>query len=249
MNTEIIIRSVLTVASALIGASVLFTIKLDHKKLCALISFSAGALLGAAIFTLLPESSEGIGLFELLLSALSGYLLFFFISKYFSHVCPACAASHFDERTTKKFSEIVMTLFIALSIHSLLDGVAVSTTGSTSSHPNNSVFAAILTHKFPEGLALAALMLSSNYKPRKILLYVALVESVTIIGAILGFYIFESSISFTILSAITAHIAGGFIYLALHAVFGEMYRHHKGLVIGSFLLGALIIYSFHFIMG
>jgi zinc transporter ZupT len=247
MFSEIFIKSVLVVVSALIGALVVFMVKLNHKKLCVLISFSAGALFSAAVFTLLPESYGYIGAVELILSLLSGYLLFWLISKYFSHVCPACSATHFDEQATKKFSEIVLTLLTALSIHSLLDGVAL-TSGLEHDHQNEAVFFAVLTHKFPEGLALAALMLSSGYSKGKIFLYVTLVESLTIIGAVAGYWIFREAVSPVIISAVMAHIAGGFIYLALHAILGEMLRNHKALVILSFLTGLILILTINIML-
>ncbi len=246
MIYDAIIKSAFAVISAIAGAGLLFIIKLDHKKLCSLISFSAGALLGAAAFALLPESAQSLSFVELAIGAVSGYLLFYFISKYYSHICPACSASHFDEQTTKRFSEIVLTLLTALSIHSILDGIAISTGDLGMQAQNESIFAAITAHKFPEGLALAALMLSSNYSRSKIMTYVVLVEMTTILGAVIGYYFFQSGISPFILGAVMAHIAGGFIYLAIHAVFGEMYRNHKQLVIYSFSVGVLLIFSVHF---
>ncbi|MEO8399371.1 MAG: ZIP family metal transporter [Ignavibacteriaceae bacterium] len=249
MLFEVFIKSIVAVLSAVGGAGTLFLIKLDHKKLCALISFSAGALFAAAAFTLIPESSHSLSIFELLLGVFSGYFLFWIISKYYSHVCPACSASHFDEQTTKKFSEIVLTLLTALSIHSFLDGVAIASGNFEFHTQSQSVFFAITTHKFPEGLALAALMLSSNYTRNKILLYVILVELVTVVGAISGIFIFESGISPIIMGIVMAHVAGGFIYLALHAVLGEMLRNHKGLVISSFSIGLILILSVHLFLG
>jgi zinc transporter ZupT len=240
MFSDILIKSILVVLSALAGAGLVTVITLNHKKLCGLISFSAGALFSAAVFTLLPESAGYIGWFEILLSVASGYLLFWLISKYFSHVCPACSATHFDEQTTHKFSEIVLTLLTALSIHSFLDGVAI-TSGLEHDHQNEAVFYAVLTHKFPEGLALAALMISSGYNKMKIFIYVALVESVTILGALAGYFIFREGVSPVVFSAVMAHVAGGFIFLALHAVLGEMLKNHKNLVIFSFLGGLAVI--------
>ncbi len=241
-----IIRGFLALISALSGAGSTFFIKLNHKKLCSLISFSAGALLGAALFVLVPEASEKLAIIQILIGVLSGYLLFWFISKYFSHICPACSASHFDEKTTHKFSEIVLTLITALSIHSLLDGIALST-GNGIHSQNESILAAILTHKFPEGLALASLMFSSSYPKQKIILYVTLVESTTIIGSIIGTYLFQTGISPVITSVIMAHIAGGFIFLSLHAVLGEMLKNHTRLVIFSLSLGLLLILGVHLI--
>ncbi|MDR3609069.1 MAG: ZIP family metal transporter [Ignavibacteriaceae bacterium] len=254
MFPDIIIKSSIAVISSVLGALLLFFIKLDHKKLCSLISFSAGALLGAAGFALIPESFHNLSayhrysLVELIFGVISGYGLFWFITKYYSHVCPACSASHFDEQTTKKFSEIVLTLLTALSIHSFLDGMAISSGGVDLGRGNNSIFIAIATHKFPEGLALAALMFSSNYKKGKILLYVVLVEMVTILGAVAGTYIFRSNISPVLLGIIMAHIAGGFIFLAIHAVFGEMLKNHKNLVLISFGTGLLLILSVYLML-
>ncbi len=241
-----IIRGFLALISALSGAGSTFIVKLNHKKLCSLISFSAGALMGAALFVLIPESYENLAVIQIVIGILSGYLLFWFISKYFSHVCPACSASHFDEKTTHKFSEIVLTLITALSIHSLLDGMALST-GNGSHFQNESILAAILTHKFPEGLALAALMFSSSYPKQKIIIYVTLVESTTIIGSIIGTYLFQSGISPVVSSIIMAHIAGGFIFLSLHAVLGEMLKNHTRLVVFSLSLGLLLILGVHLI--
>ena len=253
MLPDIIIKSSIAVISSISGAVLLFFINLNHKKLCALISFSAGALIGAAGFTLIPESYKNLSIYhtystiELIVGVISGYGLFWFITKYYSHVCPACSASHFDEQTTKKFSEIVLTLLTALSVHSFLDGMAIASGGVNIDRGNNSIFIAIATHKFPEGLALAALMFSSNYKKGKILLYVTLVEMVTIVGAIIGTYFFRSSISPVLMGIIMAHIAGGFIFLAFHAVFGEMYKNHKNLVLISFAIGMLLILSVYLI--
>jgi len=241
VNSAILLQSLLTVFSALTGAAIIFLVKLEHKKLCVLISFSAGGLFGAAIFTLIPESLHSLNTFEVIGGILSGYLLFWLLTKYYSHVCPACSASHFDERTAKKFSEIVKALLIALSIHSFLDGVAVSTKGVVENISNTSVFVAILTHKLPEGLALASMMFSANYTRNKILMYVFAVEMVTVLGALLGSIVLKSYVSEVLISVVMSHIAGGFIFLASHAVLGEMLKNHKKLVISSFGFGLILI--------
>jgi hypothetical protein len=38
-----------------------------------------------------------------------------------------------------------------------------------------------------------------------------------------------------------AHVGGGFIYLAAHAILGEMMKHGKALVVTSFFAGFALI--------
>lgn len=235
----------LGVFSALIGATFVFFIKLNHYKLCALISFSGGALLSAAIVLFSSGLSSDLNWFYLIFSLASGYLLFFLIGKYYFHVCPACSASHFDENTTKKFSEIALVMITALSFHSIMDGLAMAIP-SGSGH-NHSVFGAVLAHKFPEGLALASLLLGSNYKKLHTILIVTAVELSTVIGG-LSYSVFGlESFSRSTLVLIEAHLAGGFVYLSLHAILGEMMRHHKTLVITSFIFGIIVILGVNFL--
>jgi len=110
---------------ALIGGVIGALLRLAHKPLCALISFAAGTLLGVTLFAIVPESLGNSNWWAAALAAATGYALFFFISKYVHHVCPACAASHFDEDTTRHFSQIATALIIALAIHSTTDGLAL----------------------------------------------------------------------------------------------------------------------------
>src|SRR5258706_4851076 len=102
---------------AILGASLGSLLGQSHKRLGALISLGAGTLLGVTAFAILPESFSEMSWWGLLLAFGSGYGLFFLITKYVFHVCPACAASHFDETTTHRFAEIATAMMIALSIH------------------------------------------------------------------------------------------------------------------------------------
>ncbi|NWF50839.1 MAG: ZIP family metal transporter [Ignavibacteriaceae bacterium] len=242
MDLLTLVYSLIALLTALLGALMTFLIKLNHYRLCSLISFSAGSLIAASFLNLLPESYNSIGPVELTLSVASGYLIFFFINKYYSHVCPACSASHFDEKTTKKFSEIFLTLFTALAFHSFLDGIAIAAGEVHSHNQNSSIFLAISIHKFPEGLALAALMLGASYSKLKIFVYVFLVELTTVVGAFTGNFFLRTGIPETLMGILLAHIAGGFIFLALHAVLGEMLKNHKKLVIFSMLSGFMLIF-------
>ena len=215
----------------------------SHQRLCALISLGAGTLLGVTVFAILPESLEALRWWGILVAMGSGYLLFFLISRYVYHVCPACAASHFDEATTHRFSEIAGAMTVALAIHCMADGVALAAghQAEATHAPNGrmldlSLILAICVHKVPEGLALGALLLGAGFDRAQTLMRVAAVEATTLIGALLGFAILQR-VSVVWLDATVAHVGGGFIFLAVHAVFGEILKHHKALVLTYFGIG------------
>jgi zinc transporter ZupT len=227
--------------SALVGIS--------HQRLCALISLAAGTLLGVTLFSILPEAWEAMNWWELALAFGSGYGVFWVISRFVYHVCPACAASHFDEATTHRFGEIASALVIALAIHSTMDGVALAAGQETIGHGpapatgellNWSLLLAVCVHKMPEGLALGALLIGAGRLPVRAAALVAAVESTTLLGGVLG-VIFLRNISQFWLAAVLAHAGGGFVFLAAHAILGELVRHGKTLVLVSFGIGVAAI--------
>ena len=227
---------------ALAGGSISTLLRLTHRPLCALISFAAGTLLGVTLFAILPESLTDCPWWAVALAAATGYALFFFLSKYVHHVCPACAASHFDADATKHFSEIASALIVALAIHSTTDGLAlgIGPEAQSTTAGQWSLFSALCIHKIPEGLALGSLLIGAGWPRARALGWVAAVEATTLLGGIIGFFFLANTSSFW-LSLFMAHVGGGFLYLAAHALLGEMLKHGKGLVLKSFSLGVGLI--------
>ena len=227
---------------ALAGGWISASLQLSHRPLCALISFAAGTFLGVTIFAILPESFGACSWWSVLLALATGYALFLFISKHVHHVCPACAASHFDADATRHFSEIATALIVALSIHSATDGLALGIQGEIPAITATkwSLFSALCIHKVPEGLALGSLLIGAGFERTAALGWVAAVEATTLLGGLIG-YFFLANISTFWLGLIMAEVGGGFIYLAAHAVLGEMLKHGKQLVLASFSVGFALI--------
>jgi zinc transporter ZupT len=222
-----------------------------HRQLCAFISLGAGTLLGVSLCGIAPECWRDLHGWFLPVAA-SGYFLFAVITKYIYHVCPACAASHFDEATTHRLAEFATAMMIALAIHCIVDGLALAAGLEESEPVKLSIVFAICVHKFPEGLALGALLLGGGFTRGKMLWFVAFVESTTIFGGLLGWFVLQNipkhALDLT-LSLMLANAAGGFLYRAIHAVLGEIWKHHKFLVLANFSAGfgviaGLIVY-FH----
>jgi len=243
MKSQVILWQVVAAyAFALAGGSISTSLRLAHKPLCALISLAAGTLLGVTLFAILPESLENCNWWAIAAAAATGYALFFFISKFVHHVCPACAASHFDEDAARHFNEIATVLIIALAIHSTTDGVALGIGQETQATQASrwSLFLALCIHKVPEGLALGSLLIGAGLQRANALGWVAAVEATTLFGGALGFFFLARASTFW-LGLIMAHVGGGFFYLAAHAVLGEMIKHGKALVLTSFSIGVVLI--------
>jgi zinc transporter ZupT len=228
---------------AVIGGALGTSLAHSHKRLCALISLGAGTLLGVTAFAIVPEGVRSLQWWGVLVALASGYFLFLLITKYVYHVCPACAASHFDEATRHRFSEFAAAMMIALAIHCTADGLALA--AGHEAHASQvqggraldySLVLAVCVHKIPEGLALGALLLGAGFTQAKTVGLVAAVEATTLLGGVLGAFVLHN-ISDAWLGAILTHVGGGFLFLAAHAVRGEIFEHHKALVLTNFISG------------
>ena len=246
---EVAIRVLPAFTLALAGGVISSMTAVSHKSLCRLISLAAGTLLGVTLFIIIPECIETLSLWSLGAALASGYAVFFLVSRYVFHVCPACAASHFDEAATHRFSEIAGAMMIALGLHSTLDGLALSwgMDAEIAGNVDFSMFAAICIHKIPEGLALGALLMASGMPRLRTLAWVAAIESTTLIGGALGLWLQPRDTGYWMF-LVPAHIGGGFIFLAVHAVFGELVKHGRKQVINSFVVGILLIVILHYVI-
>jgi zinc transporter ZupT len=236
---ETAVRLVVAFGLALTGGAISTMGAISHRRLCALISLAAGTLMGVTLFSILPEAARTASWPQLILAFGSGYLLFSLISRYVFHVCPACAASHFDEATTHRFGEIAAAMMIALAVHSSLDGVAVTAGREAGGPLSASLMLAVSVHKLPEGLALGGLLLGAGFRRAQVVGWVAAVESTTLFGGLLGGWLLPGVTLW--LDLVLAHVGGGFLFLAVHAVFGELLKHGKRLVLVSFATGLAII--------
>lgn len=240
MSASTIIQIIAAFGVAMIGGLLSALIANTHERLCVLISLGAGTLLGVAVFGIVPECLEAVRWWQFILAAATGYFLFALISKYIFHICPACAASHCDEAMTHRFHEIAMPMMFALAIHCSADGLALTAGNEEAGALGFSIALAICVHKLPEGVALGSLLLGAGLARGRMLWLVAAVQSMTILGGIIGWLVLRQVPEFWV-ALVLAHAGGGFFYLATHAIAGEILKHHKKLVLVSFSAGFIII--------
>lgn len=211
--------------------------KIRHKDLCLLISFAAGSLLAVALFDIWPETVELVGAAPAFISFFTGYLLFWAITKFVFHVCPACSASH----TEVNFKAITISMVVALSIHSFMDGLAIYGGYVSSTNIGVMVLLGVVFHKFPEGLALTLVGIGSGMPRSKAFFMTLTLETLTTVaGGLAGiFFLLPSAAKWT--GYVLGHVGGGFVFLVAHALLGEIFKHSPRNTILAMAAGAASI--------
>ncbi len=237
-------RTAIAIAAAAVGASIgVLAKRVNHRFLCGLVSFAAGALLSVTVLHIAPESIELAGLTRATASIILGLALFFILGKYLYFICPACSATAPEEE--KGFLRLGILLIAALSIHSTMDGLAISAGMGTSELEVTAylILLAVSYHKIPEGLALASVARLAGMSRLKAFGITILVEMTTAIGALLGIFV-VSKASEIFIGSVLGFIGGSFLYIVGFATIKEMFEHEKWSIIGYTIAGFIVMTVF-----
>ncbi|MGV3720638.1 MAG: ZIP family metal transporter [Actinomycetota bacterium] len=210
----------------------------------AVIGFAAGAFLALAVLHLIPEAAVEIGWPLALAAAALGYALSLAVSRRASSFCPVCSLTgeHAPEPTapspTVSHVEpgIGAPLLLVVAIHCGLDGLALSGAGQHG-HTAELMSLALLLHKLPEGMALAAVLRSQGQGIGRAIGITVLVEALTLAGVLLGATLLARGA--WILSALTGGVGGSFVYLSGLTLLALMRQRRSNLL--SALAGALLL--------
>ncbi len=226
------------IAAAGLGAWTAVGLKrINHLVLCVLISFAAGALLAVSAIEIIPEVVQAVGWSKALASIVSGYFLFFLITRFIFHICPACAATH----TEVNFKAVTGAMIVALSVHSFMDGLAISSGVLDKAHVGFLIFLAVAYHKFPEGMALTLIARGSGMSRLKsFFLTLTLEATTTALGGFFGLLPWMAHTEGWI-ALILGHVAGGFLFLVIHALLSEAIKHHPRSTLLATFTGAASI--------
>ena len=203
-----------------------------------MLSFSAGVMLGAAFFHMLPEAAEGAGL-SAIPFVLVGFLFLFLLERFvLVHVCaepgPEGAPGHLhahahqhgdphDPHTGCEVHTMGLAAFIGLSLHTLVDGFALGA-ASVEAELGFLVFLAILAHKIPSSFSLSAILHAEGYSRPKALAMNAAFAMMVPVGALayVGIRQLAHVEAFTPLAL--AASAGTFLHLALSDILPDLHR-------------------------
>jgi zinc transporter ZupT len=211
-------------ALALCSALLSLWLAAARERARIIIPFSAGVLLGVALFGLFPEMVSEIGWPASLLSFAAGYLLVFAVNRYGYPVCPSCSPGHDHSGCTTVLHGFAAPLVAATAVHSFLDGWSIVTAqAAAGAGLRLTVPMAVWLHKIPEGIALGAILWASTGSRPAAFGWCVLAESATILGGAVGFALVPQLGAVWVTYPLA--VAGGvFFYLGFHAIHEEWKR-------------------------
>jgi zinc transporter ZupT len=199
-----------------------------RQRMRVVVPFSAGVLLGVALFGLLPELAQETG--WLVSGALfaGGYGLLLAINRFAYPVCPTCAHDHDHDHDHDAYATelhgFAAPLIAAAAMHSFLDGWSIAAVQSAAPLGLRVVVPlAVTLHKLPEGIALGGILRASVRRRSTAMGWCALAEGATLAGGALALAMAPhlGSRWTTYPLGITA---GWLFYLGYHAVHEEWKR-------------------------
>lgn len=128
---------------------------------------------------------------------------------------------------------------IALSLHSLADGLAIAFSFISSPTLGVAVASAVLAHKFSDGMTLSTLFLSSTHSLRKTLALVAALSLATPLGVLLGLSA-GSWVGGTVLASLLGLAAGGFLYISMADILPRIHKSRDLWCWGLLVVGVAV---------
>ena len=240
------------------------------NNLSLMVAFGGGTLLAAALFLMLPEGwehvEEGVPWadvepgFVVAVAITVGFLLMYLLEnlalphlghdheEHLGHSGEAHAAESASERAVHQVGGL--SAFIALSMHTLIDGIALGTavTGGEDFALGGLVFLAIIFHKMPAAFSLTSALKADNYSNSTALTYLIIFNAMVPVGAILAFVVLYG-LPVWLLGAMLCFSAGTFIHVATSDLLPVIHRQHSGKVLLSavVVLGVLFMAAFGWI--
>ncbi len=194
-----------------------WALKLSHF----FVAFAVGALLGSALFDLIPEAAD-LSKYSFLY-VLVGIVIFSITER------ALVWHHHHDHGNHKEIfpkAQYVPLLMMGDTIHNFIDGVIIAATFLFSAPLGLITTLAVFLHEMPQEIGDFSVMLHAKYPKNKIFWYNFASASATFVGAIAIFLM--STLLQTKLYPLIAFAAGGFIYIAAADLMPELKHEATG---------------------
>ncbi len=203
------------------------------ERLRLVVSMAAGIFFGAAFLHMVPEATELVG------RAVGAYLLAGFLLLYVAEnfvLGGGCAHGEGCD-----YHQLGLVSFFGLSLHGLVEGVALGTTSEVSGL-GLVVFIAILAHKAPATFSLASFLLHGHYTRIRVALLVVGFASTVPVGVVIASVLLRE-IPTSAVGALVALAAGTFLHIATDDMLPHVHERQegRGRALAALLVGIAIM--------
>jgi ZIP family zinc transporter len=236
-----IIISILASIAAFAGGAIALRFK---DKLHLILGLSAGAVIGAALFDLIPEAIElGESAFhaeEITALAALGFLAYLVLDRLFSF-----HGNHDENPAAVDGARRGSLGAASFCLHSLIDGIAIGLAFQASAAVGIVVGAAVLAHRFSDGINTVGIILkhsgTGGGESRRAKLWLAAVALAPIVGTLSTLFF---SVTEKTLAVILSVFAGFFLYIGASDLIPEGHHSHSKLLTTTMtVMGAAAMYA------
>jgi zinc and cadmium transporter len=212
------------------------------KILFALVSFAAGALLGAAFLDLLPEAIEENG-GPVMVYALIGIVAFFVIETFLYWYHCHYGHHHHHRHHRIQVQPFTWLNLIGDGIHNFVDGMIIAASYLVSVPLGVTTTFAVVLHEIPQELGDFGVLVFGGMSRARAVFYNFLSALTAVLGALVVFFFNVQNIT----KFLIPFAAGGFIYIASADLLPELHKERNiqraATQLLFFLLGLGVIWA------
>jgi zinc and cadmium transporter len=217
-----------------------------HQILNFLVSFSAGTILGATIFDLLPEALEHLPEQRAFLFISVGFIFFMiferFIYWYHGHPHTHEISTSRDGSPTKGFAYLNL---VGDFVHNFIDGMIIAASFFVNIQVGIATAIAVAFHELPQEMGDFGILVYAGISPKKSLIYNYIAAFSVVLGALFANLFLD--VVEPLSGLLIAFSTGAFMYLSASELVPEMSKEKntlKGILqIIVFIMGMALIYS------
>ena len=180
-----------------------------------LVSYAVGALLGASMLAILPQTFDQLPPTHVLGTLLAGILLFFVLEK-------LVLWRHCHTHDCEVHDGSVVPVLVGDAFHNFVDGAVIAAAVMTSIPLGISTAVAVAAHEIPQELGDFAILLHSGYSRSRAMLLNVLSAGASAVGAVAAFAAFD--VIPRMLPYFLALAAASFLYVAMADLIPGLHR-------------------------
>jgi len=250
-NSSYILLSTLVVS--LFSLSGIYALSLSentlHRILFVIVGFSAGSILGAVYFDLLPEAVELLEADSAFVYVALGFVLFFILERfiYWYH-----GHGHVEEiehlparpgrANTREFAYLNL---VGDAIHNFIDGLLISASFFAGVTVGVATTIAVIFHELPQEMGDYGLLLYGGFDRKRALALNFAAALTVVLGGVAAIFIVEAVEALS--GVLIAIAAGGFTYLGASELIPELHKEktlsRSVVQFAAFLIGMMVIWS------